>query len=177
MINRSVLTGRLTKDPELRYTTNGTAVASFALAVDRQFKNQDGEREADFINCVIWRKRAEALANYAHKGSLIGIEGRLQTRSYEKDNGDRVYVTELVVDNFAFLDSRNQNSDGSQQGQQSSYQGQQNNQYQTGPQQSQNGYNSQPQGNTPQPPVKPQAQAQDADPDISDDISDDDLPF
>ena len=77
MINRAVLTGRITKDPELRYTQSGTAVVQFTLAVDRQFKNQNGEREADFINCVIWRKSAENFANFTHKGSKIGVDGRI----------------------------------------------------------------------------------------------------
>jgi single-strand DNA-binding protein len=106
MINRVVLTGRLTKDIELRYTQGGTAVGSFSLAVNRQFTNNAGEREADFINAVIWRKAAENLANFTHKGSLIGIEGRLQTRNYENQQGTRVYVTEVVVENFSLLESR-----------------------------------------------------------------------
>lgn len=113
MINNAVLVGRLTTDPSLRYTGNGTAVAGFTLAVNRNFTKKDGEQDADFINCVIWRKPAETLANYAKKGSLIGVVGRIQTRSYEKD-GQRVYVTEVVVDNFQFLESRSK-----QEGQQS----------------------------------------------------------
>lgn len=115
MINRAVLTGRLTRDPELRYTTSGTAVVSFTLAVDRQFRNQNGERDADFINCVIWRKAAENFSNFTHKGSRVGVDGRIQTRNYEDNNRNRVYVTEVVVDNFALLDSRNQNDGGSYQ--------------------------------------------------------------
>ncbi|MFC6295112.1 single-stranded DNA-binding protein [Lactiplantibacillus daoliensis] len=106
MINRSVLVGRLTRDPELRYTSGGAAVASFTLAVNRSFTNQNGEREADFINCVIWRKAAENFANFTHKGSLVGIDGRIQTRNYENQQGQRVYVTEVVVDNFSLLESR-----------------------------------------------------------------------
>lgn len=109
MINRVVLTGRLTKDPELKYTQNGTAVVSFTLAVSRQFKPKNGDREADFINCVIWRKSAENFANFNHKGSKIGIDGRLQTRNYENRQGQRIYVTEVVVDSFALLDSKNSN--------------------------------------------------------------------
>ncbi|GAB6092984.1 single-stranded DNA-binding protein [Furfurilactobacillus curtus] len=108
MINRAVLTGRLTRDPEVRYTQSGAAVATFTLAVDRQFTNQQGQREADFINCVIWRKSAENFANFTHKGSLVGIEGRIQTRNYENQQGQRVYVTEVVVENFALLESRSQ---------------------------------------------------------------------
>lgn len=106
MINNVVLTGRLTKDVDLRYTSNGTAVGSFSLAVDRQFKNQQGERETDFINCVIWRKAAENFANFTRKGSLVGIQGRIQTRNYENQQGQRVYVTEIVVENFTFLESK-----------------------------------------------------------------------
>lgn len=117
MLNRAVLTGRLTRDPELRYTTSGTAVVSFTLAVDRQFRNQNGERDADFINCVIWRKSAENFSNFTHKGSLVGIEGRIQTRNYENQQGNRVYVTEVVVDNFALLEPR-QNNGMNQGGQQ-----------------------------------------------------------
>jgi len=113
MINRTVLVGRLTRDPELRYTQGGTAVASFTLAVNRQFTNSQGEREADFINCVIWRKAAENFAKLVHKGSLVGIDGRLQTRNYENKQGNRVYVTEVVVDNFSLLESRNANSSDS----------------------------------------------------------------
>ena len=108
MINRTVLVGRLTRDPELRYTQGGTAVASFTLAVNRQFTNSQGEREADFINCVIWRKAAENFAKLVHKGSLVGIDGRLQTRNYENKQGNRVYVTEVVVDNFSLLEARYQ---------------------------------------------------------------------
>lgn len=106
MINRVVLIGRLTRDVELRYTTNGAAVASFSLAVNRQFTNANGERDTDFINAVIWRKAAENFANFTSKGSLVGIEGRLQTRNYENQQGQRVYVTEVVVENFSLLESR-----------------------------------------------------------------------
>lgn len=109
MINNVVLVGRLTKDPELRFTSNGSAVATFNLAVNRNFTNQSGEREADFVNCVIWRKQAETLANYTKKGSLIGIVGRIQTRNYENQQGQRVYVTEVVCDNFQMLESANVN--------------------------------------------------------------------
>lgn len=117
MINNVVLVGRLTKDPDLKYTGNGTAVATFTLAVNRNFTNQSGEREADFINCVIWRKSAETLANYAKKGVLIGVTGRIQTRSYENQQGQKVYVTEVIADNFQLLESKkadfSQNTQGS----------------------------------------------------------------
>jgi single-strand DNA-binding protein len=106
MINRTVLVGRLTRDPELRYTSSGAAVASFTVAVNRQFTNSQGEREADFINCVMWRKAAENFANFTRKGSLVGIDGRIQTRSYENQQGQRVYVTEVVAENFSLLESR-----------------------------------------------------------------------
>lgn len=109
MINRVVLIGRLTKDIELKYTQGGDAVGSFIIAVNRQFTNKQGEREADFINAVIWRKPAENLANFTHKGSLIGVEGRLQTRNYENGQGTRIYVTEVVVDSFSLLESRGEN--------------------------------------------------------------------
>ena len=109
MINNVVLVGRLTRDPELRFTANGTATATFNLAVNRNFTNQSGEREADFVNCVIWRKPAETLANYAKKGTLLGVVGRIQTRNYENQQGQRVYVTEVVCDNFQLLESRNAN--------------------------------------------------------------------
>lgn len=109
MLNRAILTGRLTRDPELRYTTSGTAVVQATIAVDRQFKNQQGEREADFINLVIWRKAAENFANFTHKGSLVGIDGRIQTRTYENKQGQRVYVTEINVDSFSLLEPRQEN--------------------------------------------------------------------
>ena len=104
MINRVVLVGRLVADPELRYTPNGVAVANFRLAVNRPFTNEQGEREADFINCVIWRKPAENLANYQKKGNLIGIDGRIQTRSYDGQDGKRVYITEIVAEQVQFLE-------------------------------------------------------------------------
>lgn len=109
MINNVVLVGRLTKDPDLRYTANGTGVATFTLAVNRNFTNQDGNREADFINCVIWRKSAETLANYAHKGTLLGVTGRVQTRNYDNQQGQRVYVTEVVAESFQLMESRSNN--------------------------------------------------------------------
>ncbi|WP_048718137.1 single-stranded DNA-binding protein [Bacillus sp. 522_BSPC] len=107
MMNRVVLVGRLTKDPELRYTPSGVAVATFTLAVNRTFTNQQGEREADFINCVIWRKPAENVANYLKKGSLAGVDGRIQTRSYDGQDGKRVYVTEVLAESVQFLEPRN----------------------------------------------------------------------
>ena len=106
MINNLTLVGRLTKDPELRYLPNGTPSASFTLAVNRSFTNSQGEREADFINCVIFRKAAENVANYLKKGSLAGLTGRIQTRNYENNEGKRVYITEVVAESVQFLDTR-----------------------------------------------------------------------
>ncbi len=105
-MNRVVLVGRLTRDPDLRYTPNGVAVANFTIAINRPFKNQQGEQEADFINCVVWRKTAENLANYMKKGSQIGVDGRVQSRSYEGQDGKRVFVTEVMAENIEFLESR-----------------------------------------------------------------------
>ncbi|HFI0188040.1 TPA: single-stranded DNA-binding protein [Streptococcus suis] len=115
MINNVVLVGRMTRDAELRYTPSNQAVATFTLAVNRNFKNQDGEREADFVNCVIWRQQAENLANWVKKGALIGITGRIQTRNYENQQGQRVYVTEVIAESFQLLESRGQQSN-SQEG-------------------------------------------------------------
>lgn len=161
MLNRVVLVGRLTKDPELRYTPNGAAVATFTLAVNRTFTNQSGEREADFINCVTWRRQAENVANFLKKGSLAGVDGRLQTRNYENQQGQRVFVTEVQAESVQFLEPKaaggtNQNPGTYNQG------GQQNNQYQYNNNQQQNNQNE-------------------GDPFQNDgrsiDISDDDLPF
>lgn len=116
MINNVVLVGRMTDNAELRYTPNNQAVATFRLAVNRNFKGQDGKREADFINCVIWRQQAENLANWAKKGALIGITGRIQTRNYENQQGQRVFVTEVVADNFQLLESRKDREAGHSQG-------------------------------------------------------------
>ena len=106
MINNVTLVGRLTRDPELRYTPSNIAITTFNMAVNRNFKNQDGNREADFINCMIWRQQAENFANWCKKGNLVGITGRIQTRSYENQQGQRVYVTEVVADTFQLLEKR-----------------------------------------------------------------------
>lgn len=186
MINRVVLVGRLTKDPELRYTPTGVAVARFTLAVNRTFSNQQGEKQADFINVVVWRKQAENTANFLRKGSLAGIEGRIQTGSYEGQDGKRVYTTEVVADSVQFLEPRNagggapqgnqygqQSYDGGQQ-QQSSYDGG-GQAYGQAPQQSNYQQNQSPnQQNFTRvdndPFANPNAQGKV-------DISDDDLPF
>lgn len=107
MINNVVLVGRLTRAVDLRFTSNGVAYASFTVAVDRTFKSENGEREADFINCVMWRKAAENFAEFTRKGSLVGIEGRIQTRNYENQQGQKVYITEVLAENFSLLESRN----------------------------------------------------------------------
>ena len=116
MLNNVCLVGRMAGDAELRYTPNNKAVATFRLAVNRPFKNQNGEREADFINCVIWRQQAENLANWAKKGALIGITGRIRTRNYENQQGQQVYVTEVVVETFQLLESRKDREGGQSQG-------------------------------------------------------------
>ncbi len=105
-MNKVFLIGRLTRDPELRYTGNNTAVATFSLAVNRNFANQAGEREADFINIVVWRKQAENVKQYLTQGSQVAIDGRIQTRSYDDNNGQKRYVTEVVADNVEFLGSK-----------------------------------------------------------------------
>jgi single-strand DNA-binding protein len=103
-MNKAILIGRLTRDPELRYLPNGTSVASFTIAVDRRFTNQQGERETDFISIVVWRNLAETCAKYLTKGRLVAVLGRIQTRNYEARDGTRRYVTEIVADEVQFLD-------------------------------------------------------------------------
>jgi len=112
MLNRVILIGRLTKDPELRYTPQGVAVTQFTLAVDRSFSGNREEREADFIPIVTWRQLAETCANYLRKGRLAAVEGRIQVRNYENNEGRRVYVTEVIADNVRFLESANREGGG-----------------------------------------------------------------
>lgn len=114
-MNNVTLVGRLTKNVELKYTSSQTAVATGTLAVNRQFKSANGEKETDFINIVAWRKTAEILSNYASKGSQIGVTGRIQTRNYEDKDGKRVYVTEVVAESVALLDSKNNQQSQSKQ--------------------------------------------------------------
>lgn len=170
MINRTTLTGRLTRNVDLRYTQSGVAVGSFTLAVDRRFTNANGQRDADFINCVIWRKSAENFANFVHKGSLVGIDGPIQTRNYENQQGQRVYVTEVVVENFALLEPRSanhNNNNGAPQNNENPFES------------SNNGNNNQ--ANNSQPSNNNGGNGQPADPFANSgdqiDISDDDLPF
>ena len=106
MINRVVLVGRMTRDPELRRTPQGDAVTSFTLAVNRNYTSRDGQQQADFINCVVWRKPAENVERYCSKGSLVGVEGRIQTRSYVNSQGQKVYVVEVICDSVQFLETR-----------------------------------------------------------------------
>jgi single-strand DNA-binding protein len=164
MINRIVLVGRLTKDPELRYTPNGVAVANFTLAVNRPFTNQQGDREADFINVVIWRRQAENVANFLKKGSLAGVDGRLQTRSYENNEGRRVYITEVMAESVQFLEPKNASPSqggGNSNGGYNNDRNSNNNNGGNRNNQNQNNFNDDPFANDGQPI----------------DISDDDLPF
>ena len=129
MINNVSLTGRITKDLEKKETGKGTSVVNFSLAVDRRFKNSNGDREADFIGIQAWGMTADLLCKYCGKGSLVGIEGRIQTRNYENNQGQRVYVTEVVAENLTFLDSK-KSSNQSQQGSYQQANGYQNDSYQ-----------------------------------------------
>lgn len=121
MLNRVVLVGRLTKDPELKYTPNGVAVANFTLAVNRPFSNQQGEKETDFINVVVWRKLAENVANFLKKGSLAGVDGRVQTRSYDNSQGQKVYVTEVMAESVQFLEPKGQQQSKPQEPQKNTF--------------------------------------------------------
>ncbi len=114
-MNRVVLVGRLVRDPDLRYTPNGIAVSNFTIACNRPFKTKDGEQEADFINGVVWRKAAESLAEYMKKGSMIGIDGRLQSRTYDDKDGKKVYVTEVLAESVQFLEPRGRQNNGQSQ--------------------------------------------------------------
>ena len=107
-MNNVNLIGRVTKAPELKHTQSNIPVVSFTLAVNRQFTNESGEKQADFIQCIIWRKQAENMAKYVDKGHLIGVQGRIQTRQYDDDNGKTVYITEVVAENIQFLESKKQ---------------------------------------------------------------------
>ena len=106
MINRTVLVGRLTRDPELRYTSSNKAFARFTIAVNRTFAGANGEREADFISCIVWNRQAENLARFVKKGSLIGVEGRIQTGSYDDKDGIRKFTTDVVCDSVQFLEPK-----------------------------------------------------------------------
>lgn len=116
MINRVVLVGRLTKDPEMRVSQNNIAVTTFTLAVNRPFTSKNGSNEADFINCITFRKQAENVSQYLSKGSLAGIDGRIQSRNYENKEGQRVYVTEVVCESVQFLEPKKNNQNNTNQG-------------------------------------------------------------
>ena len=109
-MDKALLIGRLTRDPELRSTSTGRSVCQFSIAVNRNFTNANGEREADFINCVVWDKQAENLVKYQKRGNQIAVDGRIQTRNYEDKDGKRVYVTEILANNISFLDSKGTNT-------------------------------------------------------------------
>ncbi len=111
-MNKAILIGRLTKDPELRTTPTGRNVCQFSVAVSRNFTNANGDREADFINCVVWDKQAENLVKYQKKGNQIAVEGRIQTRNYDDKDGKKVYVTEILASNISFLDSKGTGATG-----------------------------------------------------------------
>ena len=113
MVNRAVLVGRMTRDPELRRTLQGDAVTSFTLAVNRNFTSRDGQQQADFINCVVWRKSAENVERYCSKGSLVGVEGRIQTRSYENPQGQKKYIVEVICDVVQSMETRAVNEEQS----------------------------------------------------------------
>lgn len=115
MMNRVVLVGRLTKDPELKYTPNGVPVATFTLAVNRNYANHQGERDADFINIVVWRKPAENAATFLKKGSLAGVDGKITTRNFEGQDGKRVYITEVTAESIQFLEPKKQNNNQERQ--------------------------------------------------------------
>ena len=171
MLNNVVLIGRLVRDPELRYTPNNTAVANVTIAVDRSRKNDAGEREADFINLVIWGKTAENFANWIKKGNLVSVTGRIETRNYENQEGKKVYVTEVVVNQFFNLTPRNNSGEGAYPQQQGQYQ--QQGQFQQ--QQQNQGF-----GNGYQQPQQTPDFSRDQNPFGGGnpmDISDDDLPF
>ena len=166
MINRAVLTGRLTKDAELRTTQSGLSVATFTLAVNRHSK---AKGDADFINCVIWRKAAENFCNFTSKGSLVGIDGRIQTRSYENKTGQKVYVTEIVVDSFSLLESKKDRLANNNSGADNNYGTNSNN----------NGFNNTTTGTNYTSNNSNESKAPDpfAESGDSIDITDDDLPF
>lgn len=168
MVNNVVLVGRITKDPEMRYLSNGAASVSFSLAVDRNYTSQSGERQADFINCVAWRSQAEFMTRYIKKGYMMSVVGRIQTRQYQDQQGQTRYVTEVVCEQVSSLQPRDPNSQPAQ-----SVQGgyQQNNSYSQNNNYNQ-GYNNQSYQPKPRPQaVEPENQALDLN------IADDDLPF
>lgn len=174
MINRVVMVGRLTKDPEYRTTQSGVSVTTFTLAVNRTFTNAQGEREADFINCVTFRKQAEIVNNYLNKGSLAGVDGRVQSRTYENDEGKRVFITEVVAESVQFLDTKNNNQQSYSQNSNNQPQ-QQRGQAQQSQSQPQNNWQQQQQQNKQQAPNQQNNPFANSNGQI--DIGEDDLPF
>ncbi len=170
MINRTVLVGRLTKDPELRYTSGNIAFSRFTLAVNRTFTGPTGEREADFIQCIVWRKQAENLARFVKKGSLLGIEGRIQTGSYDDKEGNRKYTTDVVCDSVQFLEPKGDNQNNNQN---------QNQNQNSGGYKQDRGFNNDHSQNfyddKKQQQPKQQSQRRESTPVI--DVTEDDLPF
>lgn len=165
-MNKAILTGRITKDPEIRYTQNGMANLQFTIAVDRQVRNADGTRQADFISCVAWGQQADFMSRYVKKGNMLAIVGRVQSRNYQGQDGATHYVTEIVVESVENLSPRDPNqapAQGYQQPQQNPYQGYNNPSYGAAPQRPAQSYQA------PQEVEAPKA--------FSVDISDDDLPF
>ena len=112
-MNKVILIGRLARVPEMRTTPSGVATTSFTIAVQRNYANAQGDREADFISCVAWRKQAENIAKYCSKGSQVAVEGRIQTRNYDAQDGTKRYVTEVIADNVSFLGGRSTSSESS----------------------------------------------------------------
>lgn len=170
MINRVVLVGRLTRDPDLRVTQNNISISNFNLAINRPFTDQNGERGADFINCIAFRKIAENVNKYVKKGSLVGVDGRIQTRNYENKEGQRIYVTEVVADSVQFLEPKgtNNNQSNSNSAERHSYSN--NQRYGPAPGGESRGNNSKPQQSKLE-----ENPFQDANGPV--DIDDDDLPF
>lgn len=164
-MNKVILTGRITKDPELRYTQNGMATLTFAVAVDRQVRAADGTRQADFINCVAWGQQADFMSRYVHKGNMLAVAGRIQTRNYQGQDGQTRYVTEVVVENVENMTPRDPNT-APQQG---SFQQPQQNQYQ--------GYNNPGYGQKPQQPAQNQSSHEEAPNSFGLDDDNDTLPW
>ena len=170
MINRVILVGRLTKDPELRKTPNGASVLTYTIACNRR-SQQPGQPDADFIQCVAWNKQADLMAQYLHKGSLIGVDGRIQTRNYDNQQGQRVYVTEVITDSVQFLEPKNSQSNNNyNQGGYQQNNNFQNNSYQGNSYQNSYGSNT----NVPQQDTGFESSFDSGD---SLDIASDDLPF
>lgn len=143
-MNKVILIGRLTKDPDVKMTSNQTAYCNFTVAVDRRFKDNNGQKQADFINCVAWRQTATFIGNYFHKGSRIAVTGSIQTRSYDDNNGQKRYVTEVVVDEVEFVDSASSNASNRNGSTGTGY-----------TQASRNNINAQPSVQVPEPPKAP----------------------